>query len=203
MPNAPYWPRPECRHMRFIRSSARRMATLGAGLLPRSLLSRSFGLVALLSSGARADGIPEPGQIGFQEAVTPIAHELEFFHNWILLPIITSVTLFVVGLLIYVMFRFNEKANPAPARTTHNSGLEVAWTVAPVMILVVIAIPSFPASHPSIGCAAGGHNDEGDRQAMVLDLYLSQGSRRRFRIRFRDDPGRRPEAWRYPPAFSR
>jgi len=60
------------------------------------------------------------------------------------LPIITAICLFVLGLLIYVIFRFNEKANPVPAQISHHSGLEVAWTVMPVMILVVIAIPSFP-----------------------------------------------------------
>ncbi|MCI0467339.1 MAG: cytochrome c oxidase subunit II [Beijerinckiaceae bacterium] len=102
-----------------------------------------FGLAVLLPGAAFADGYPEPGQIGFQEAVTPIQQELEFFHNWILLPIIVAICLFVLALLLYAVFRFNEKANPAPARTTHHSGLEVAWTVVPVMILVVIAIPSF------------------------------------------------------------
>jgi len=109
----------------------------------RGLFAASFGLAALLPCAALADGYPEPGQIGFQEAVTPIAHELQFFHNWILLPIITAICLFVLGLLIYVIFRFNEKANPVPAQISHHSGLEVAWTVMPVMILVVIAIPSF------------------------------------------------------------
>ena len=124
--------------MRFARSAAHRIARFGEGLLPLSL-----GLAALFPGVALADGYPEPGQIGFQEAVTPIAQELQFFHNWILLPIITAICLFVLGLLIYVIFRFNEKANPVPAQISHHSGLEVAWTVIPVMILVVIAIPSF------------------------------------------------------------
>jgi len=124
--------------MRFARSAAHRIARFGEGLLPLS-----FGLAALFPGVALADGYPEPGQIGFQEAVTPIAQELQFFHNWILLPIITAICLFVLGLLIYVIFRFNEKANPVPAQISHHSGLEVAWTVMPVMILVVIAIPSF------------------------------------------------------------
>jgi cytochrome c oxidase subunit 2 len=103
----------------------------------------SFGFSALLPSDAFADGIPFPGQIGFQEAATPIQQEIEFFHNWILLPIILAICLFVLGLLLYVIFRFNEKANPVPAQTTHHSKLEVAWTVLPVMILVATAIPSF------------------------------------------------------------
>ncbi|MGA7656540.1 MAG: cytochrome c oxidase subunit II [Methylocella sp.] len=124
--------------MRFARSAAHRIARFGEGFFQLSL-----GLAALFPGVALADGYPEPGQIGFQEAVTPIAHELQFFHNWILLPIITVICLFVLGLLIYVIFRFNEKANPVPAQISHHSGLEVAWTVVPVMILVVIAIPSF------------------------------------------------------------
>ena len=124
--------------MRFARSAAHRIARFGEGFFQLSL-----GLAALFPGVALADGYPEPGQIGFQEAVTPIAHELQFFHNWILLPIITAICLFVLGLLIYVIFRFNEKANPVPAQISHHSGLEVAWTVVPVMILVVIAIPSF------------------------------------------------------------
>jgi cytochrome c oxidase subunit II len=103
----------------------------------------SFGFSALLPSDAFADGIPFPGQIGFQEAATPIQQEIEFFHNWILLPTILAICLFVLGLLLYVIFRFNEKANPVPAQTTHHSKLEVAWTVLPVMILVATTIPSF------------------------------------------------------------
>ncbi len=102
-------------------------------------------LVAALSfaGSAHADGFPQPGQIGFEEAVTPIAHEMHVFHNFILLPIITGIVLFVLGLLVYVIVKFNERANPEASRTTHHATLEVAWTVLPVMILVVIAIPSF------------------------------------------------------------
>lgn len=92
---------------------------------------------------AHADGFPQPGQIGFEAPVTPVAEEMQFFHDWILLPIITAIVLFVLGLLAYVIVRFNERANREPSLTTHNTTLEVAWTVLPVMILVVIAIPSF------------------------------------------------------------
>jgi cytochrome c oxidase subunit 2 len=92
---------------------------------------------------AHADGYPEPGQIGFDTAVTPIAREMHFFHNWILLPIIIGIVLFVLALLAYVVIKFNEHTNPEASRTTHHATLEVAWTVLPVMILVVIAIPSF------------------------------------------------------------
>jgi cytochrome c oxidase subunit 2 len=64
-------------------------------------------------------------------------------HDNILMPFITIISLFVLALLIYVMVRFNEKANPNPSRTTHSTALEVAWTLIPVLILVVMAIPSF------------------------------------------------------------
>ena len=86
---------------------------------------------------------PRPHQMGLPEPATPIAREMHFFHDAILLPIITVICLFVLALLIYVVSKFNEKANPTPSKTTHHTGLEVAWTVLPVVILVIIAIPSF------------------------------------------------------------
>ena len=112
-------------------------ALLGAGTLAATL--------AMLTSDAVAQTVGRgfPNQMGLIEGVTPIAHEIDFFHNVILLPVITIISLFVLALLIYVMVKFNEKANPNPSKTTHHTGLEVAWTVIPVMILVVIAIPSF------------------------------------------------------------
>lgn len=102
-----------------------------------------LGLAAASAGRAFAEGYATPGQIGFIEAATPIAHEIQFFHNWILLPIIVTISLFVLALLVFVIFRFREKANPEASMTTHNTTLEVAWTVIPVMILVIIAIPSF------------------------------------------------------------
>jgi cytochrome c oxidase subunit II len=89
-----------------------------------------------------AAGQAEPWQIGLQDPVTPVAEYINWFHNQYLLVIITAITLFVLGLLIYVMVRFNEKANPVPSTTTHHVGLEIAWTLIPVLILVAIAIPS-------------------------------------------------------------
>jgi cytochrome c oxidase subunit 2 len=75
--------------------------------------------------------------------LTPVGHEAQFFYNMVLLPIISVIALFVLFLLIYVVWRFNETANPAPSKVTHNTLLEVVWTLIPVLILVVIAIPSF------------------------------------------------------------
>jgi cytochrome c oxidase subunit 2 len=92
---------------------------------------------------ANGVGVSEPGQIGFQEPVTPIAAEIQWFHDDLLMPIITAISLLVLGLLAYVIWKFNEKANPTPSKTTHNTLVEVVWTIAPVLVLVVIAIPSF------------------------------------------------------------
>jgi len=87
-------------------------------------------------------GEPLPWQLGLQEAVTPVKKEMHDFHN-LLMIIITSITVFVLALLLYVMFRFNAKSNPEPSKTTHNAVIEVIWTVVPLAILVVIALPSF------------------------------------------------------------
>ncbi|HEU0099043.1 MAG TPA: cytochrome c oxidase subunit II [Allosphingosinicella sp.] len=82
------------------------------------------------------------GALGFQPQVTPIGEEALFFHNTILMPIITVISIFVLALLLYVMIRFRRGANPVPSRTTHNTLLEVVWTLVPVLILVAIAVPS-------------------------------------------------------------
>ena len=110
------------------------------------VVSRGIAAVSLLVSlgaaHAFADGYAQPGQIGMEEAVTPIAHYMHWFHNDLLLPIIVVISLFVAGLLLYIVVRFNETANPVPSTTTHNTPLEIAWTIIPVLILFVIAIPS-------------------------------------------------------------
>jgi len=85
---------------------------------------------------------PRPWELGFQAPGTPVMESIEGFHTF-LLVIITVIALFVLALLAICIFRFNSKSNPDPSRTSHNTLLEVAWTVIPVIILVVIAIPSF------------------------------------------------------------
>jgi cytochrome c oxidase subunit 2 len=89
-----------------------------------------------------ADGQPVPWQLGFQPAATGVMENINSFHTFVLY-VITVISLFVLALLVIVMVRFNARANPTPARTTHNTFLEVAWTLVPVVILVVIAVPSF------------------------------------------------------------
>ncbi|HWB48302.1 MAG TPA: cytochrome c oxidase subunit II [Stellaceae bacterium] len=103
--------------------------------------------IAALAGLALAGGValadqPHPWQIGMQAPATPITERIHAFHNE-LLVIIFAISLFVVGLLIYVMLRFNARAHPVPSRTSHNTLIEVLWTVIPVLILVTIAIPSF------------------------------------------------------------
>lgn len=87
-------------------------------------------------------GAPTPGEMVMQEAASPVAEEIHRFYNlvnWIII----AISVFVMLLLVIVIVRFNAKANPVPSRTTHHTMLEVAWTVIPILILVVIAIPSF------------------------------------------------------------
>jgi len=112
--------------------------------MPQTALA---GLMALLLAPGAAManaglGHALPGQMGLQEAASPIAHELHSFYN-LTNTIIIAIAIFVLILLLYVMFRFNERRNSTPSTTTHHTLLEVAWTVIPILILVVIAIPSF------------------------------------------------------------
>lgn len=88
-------------------------------------------------------GEPTPGAIDLQPGVTQLRDDAIFFHNSVLMPVITAITLFVLVLLIIVMVRFNKRANPVPAKWSHNTPIEIIWTVLPVAILMVIAVFSF------------------------------------------------------------
>ncbi|HXG77944.1 MAG TPA: cytochrome c oxidase subunit II [Methyloceanibacter sp.] len=107
------------------------------GIVTLSLMSLGFSGAAFAKEGQ-----PAPWQLGLQPAASPIMEQIHSFHTYVTV-IITLIALFVLGLLVYVMVRFNERRNPEPSRTTHNTPLEIAWTVIPVLILVAIAIPSF------------------------------------------------------------
>ena len=87
-------------------------------------------------------GQPAPWEYTLQESATPVMDNIVWFHNF-LLVLITVITLFVLGLLVAVVVKFNARSNPVPSRTTHNTLIEVAWTLIPVLILVGIAVPSF------------------------------------------------------------
>lgn len=102
-------------------------------------------LMTIVPAGAalaQAVGAPRPWEMNLQPAFGPLKEHQIALHNLVLV-IITLITLFVGALLVWVMWRYNAKRNPTPTRTTHNTTLEIAWTVIPVLILVVIAIPSF------------------------------------------------------------
>ena len=111
-----------------------------AGLAAAAVMSLT------VASGALAEevlGQPGAGGVSLQGAASEIREHQIWFHNWLLLPIITVITLFVLLLLVIVVVRFNKRANPTPAAWTHNTRIEIAWTVVPVLILAVIAIFSF------------------------------------------------------------
>lgn len=95
----------------------------------------------LTVSPALADSMPHPWQLGFPEAASPVKVQMDHFHN-ILLVVITLITAFVTVLLAYTCIRFRAKRNPVPSKTTHNTLIEIIWTAIPVIILVLIAIPS-------------------------------------------------------------
>ena len=99
--------------------------------------------IAGISPAQAAENHGVPWQMGLLEAASESMEYIHWFHDGILMPIITVITLFVLALLIYVMVKFNAKTNPVPSKTTHNTTVEVLWTVIPILILVVIAIPSF------------------------------------------------------------
>lgn len=129
---------------RFIRPLAARIAR-SASL---SLMVLSPGSVWAQDTGASMpppghSGQPAPWQIGLQGPASQLMEHVRGFHNGLLLPIITTIVIFVLALVLYVILRFNKRANPVPSKVTHNTGIEVAWTVIPILILVVIAIPSF------------------------------------------------------------
>ena len=96
----------------------------------------------LLGSSALAEQ-PKNWQLGYQNSVTPVMNDLVFMHDYILLPIITAISVFVLFLILYAVWKFRASKNPNPSKTSHNTLIEVLWTVIPCLILVVIAIPSF------------------------------------------------------------
>ena len=111
------------------------------------LLKRLIAVVgAFLFAGAgvalAGSGQPSKWQLGLQDAATPVMEDVVWFHN-LLLYLIVAISAFVLALLVIVIVRFNARANPVPSKTTHNTPIEVMWTVVPVLILVTIAIPSF------------------------------------------------------------
>lgn len=103
------------------------------------------GLIAsMVSVGFAMADQPVDKGLGLQPAVTTVMKDISFFHNAILMPIIVAISIFVAGLLVYCIVRYNKKSNPVPEKFTHNTAIEVVWTLIPVLILVFISIFSFP-----------------------------------------------------------
>jgi len=117
---------------------------MSKGQIGRRLLGWAVAGTAFLAYGtAFAElGQPAPWEFKLQGSATEVMDYITWFHNW-LFVLITIITLFVLALLVIVVIKFNAKANPVPSRTTHNTLIEVAWTLIPVLILVTVAIPSF------------------------------------------------------------
>ncbi len=128
--------------MRWLRAQTAKMraaktwtAKVGMAALAAGISTQAFAQDLM--------GQPTPGGIGLQPAASVLKHKAAFFHNIILLPIITVISLFVLALLLICVFRFNKRANPTPAKWSHNTLIEILWTGLPVLILMVIAIFSF------------------------------------------------------------
>ena len=114
-------------------------------LVLKRLTLVAITLVAILMGGEAALaglGQPSPWQIGLQQSASPVMDNIIWFHDF-LLYIITGIAGFVLVLLVVVMVRFNARRNPIPSRTTHNTLIEIAWTLIPIVILMFIAVPSF------------------------------------------------------------
>ena len=108
------------------------------------LLGLAVAAVAMAAGGAAFAelGQPKPWEMMLQESGSPVMDNIVWFHNFLLI-LITVITLFVLALLVIVVVKFNAKSNPVPSKTTHNTLIEVAWTLIPVLILVAVAVPSF------------------------------------------------------------
>ncbi|MGS1018391.1 cytochrome c oxidase subunit II [Allosphingosinicella humi] len=92
---------------------------------------------------APVEGIGQPdGRMGLQDQFSPVGEDAAWFHDLVLMPVITAISILVLLLMLYVIVRFRRAANPTPSRTTHNTLIEVIWTLVPVIILVIIAVPS-------------------------------------------------------------
>lgn len=87
-------------------------------------------------------GMPRPGEITLQEQFTDTGRQARWIHDAVLLPVITVICLIVLALMLFIIARYRRGASPTPSRTSHNTLLEIVWTVAPILVLVVIAVPS-------------------------------------------------------------
>ena len=137
---------------------------MAAGLVAANLAMTGTAMAQDVLGELPIIGKPEPGAIGFQPASSPLAHDQQWLDRFVLW-IITVITIIVCLLILWCIVRFNRRANPVPARFTHNTPVEVLWTVGPVLILLTIGIFSLPAlfrsqempSDPDLVIKAIGH----------------------------------------------
>lgn len=113
-----------------------------AAAAPKSMDGSLPGYTPMRPDYANSVGMPKPKEIDFQEQFSDNGQYAKWINNAVLLPIITIISLFVLGLLLWVIVRFNRRANPVPSKTTHNTFIEIVWTLVPVLILLGIAYPS-------------------------------------------------------------
>ena len=178
----------------------RRGRGFGSAAIARTLLGLAVALAGAPLALADTVEQPEPWQIGMQPAASPVREHIDSLNNE-LLVIITLITVFVMGLLLYTMIRFNAKKHPVPSKMTHNPVIEVLWTVVPVLILVVIAVPSFKlmyymdkAQHADMTLKVTGHQwywsyeypDQGgltfDSNIMPADQAAKEGKPRLLEV---------------------
>ena len=100
-------------------------------------------LISFLSNAGSTETLPKDWQLGFSEPATELMSDVIAFHSYILMPIITGISILVLALLLYIAYRYNSNRNQIASTTTHNTLIEVLWTVIPVILLIIIAIPSF------------------------------------------------------------
>ncbi len=161
--------------------------------MTKKFLTMLSGTIALLAAGpARADQ-PVEWQVGMQAAATPIMEAIRWFEQytlWFIIPI----TLLVLFLLAWVIIRYRASANPVPSRTSHNTLVEVVWTVGPVVILLFLAIPSFqlltaqytPTEEPSLTIKATGNQWNWDYEYQLEEPFsfnaamLQEGQRTEY-----------------------
>jgi cytochrome c oxidase subunit II len=135
------WPEQDkhAQQQMMIMNLFRKGASLMAGLATALFLLPSL---AFALDEQPVVGMAKPWELGLQAAASPVKHQVDAFHD-MLLVIITAIALFVLALMIFVIVRFNSHTNKEPSKTSHNTVIEIIWTAVPVIILIVIAIPSF------------------------------------------------------------
>ena len=119
------------------------MGKRARAMIASTVLASTALFAAAPSWAQELVGQPTPGGMGLQPSASPLKAEATMFHNAILMPIITIICLLVLGLILWIAFRYNKRRNPVPAKWSHNTTIEIIWTVVPVLILMVIALFSF------------------------------------------------------------